>query len=368
MNPVLPDDLLMLQRSVRQFVEAALAPLAKQVEERDEIPRSAIDAMAEAGLFGVGHPEGWGGQGFGKLGYCVAVEQLARVNASFWNIVGGSSGLCGTAIAVGGPDEVRRRYLPQLLSARKIGAYALSEPGAGSDAGSLRTAARRDRDDYVISGAKTFITNAPIADLFVIFANAAPDKGSKGITAFVVERAAPGLEIGPNDEKMGLHGSTTAQLFFNDMRVPATQRVGDEGDGFKIALATLSDARAVRQADRGEPGDPVADRRRRDRDPRGQAHGVRRGVARRSRRAHHAARRDDQALRHRDARSGGRRRRADPRRHGLHARALDRACVPRRADRAHLRGHQRDPAPGHRGWPTCGRITDARRPGLWITG
>ena len=229
----------MLQRSVRQFVDAALAPLAKQVEERDEIPRSAIAAMAEAGLFGVGHPEGWGGQGFGKLGYCVAVEQLARVNASFWNIVGGSSGLCGTAIAVGGPDEVRRRYLPQLLSARKIGAYALSEPGAGSDAGSLRTAARRDRDDYVISGAKTFITNAPIADLFVIFANAAPDKGSKGITAFVVERAAPGLEIGPNDEKMGLHGSTTAQLFFNDMRVPATQRVGDEGDGFKIALATL---------------------------------------------------------------------------------------------------------------------------------
>ena len=239
MNPVLPDDLLLLQRSVRQFVDAALAPLAKQVEERDEIPRSAIDAMAEAGLFGVGHPEGWGGQGFGKLGYCVAVEQLARVNASFWNIVGGSSGLCGTAIAVGGPDEVRRRYLPQLLSARKIGAYALSEPGAGSDAGSLRTAARRDRDDYVISGAKTFITNAPIADLFVIFANAAPDKGSKGITAFVVERAATGLEIGPNDEKMGLHGSTTAQLFFNDMRVPATQRVGDEGDGFKIALATL---------------------------------------------------------------------------------------------------------------------------------
>ncbi len=239
MNPILPEELVLLQRSVRKLVDERLSGLSSQIEERDEIPREAIDAMADAGLFGVGHPEEWGGQGFGKLGYCVAVEQLARVNASLWNVIGGSSGLCGTAIGVGGPDEVRSRYLPDLLSARTIGAYALSEPGAGSDAGSLKTAARCERGEYVISGAKTFITNAPIADVFVVFANVDPAKGSKGITAFVVERENKGLEVGPDDAKMGLHGSTTAQLYFNDMRVPAAQRVGEEGDGFKIALATL---------------------------------------------------------------------------------------------------------------------------------
>lgn len=239
MNVELPEDIRLLQRTVRGFVDDVLAPYAKEIEEKDEIPRALIAKMGEAGLFGIGHDEALGGQGFGKLGYAVAVEQLARVNASLWNIVGGSAGLCGTAISVGGPDDVRRRYLPDLFSGRKVGAYALSEPGAGSDAGSLKTAARREGDGYVIDGAKTFITNAPIADVFVVFANAAPARGSKGITAFVVERGAKGLEIGPNDEKMGLHGSTTAQLYFNGLRVEDPQRVGAEGDGFKIALRTL---------------------------------------------------------------------------------------------------------------------------------
>ena len=239
MDTALPEDIRLLQRTVRGFVDEVLAPCSKEIEDKDEIPRALIAKMGEAGLFGIGHAEELGGQGFGKLGYCVAVEQLARVNASLWNIVGGSAGLCGTAISVGGPDDVRRRYLPDLFSGRKVGAYALSEPGAGSDAGSLKTVARRDGDAYVIDGAKTFITNAPIADVFVIFTNAAPATGSKGITAFAVERGAKGLDIGPNDEKMGLHGSTTAQLYFNGLRVPISQRVGDEGDGFKIALRTL---------------------------------------------------------------------------------------------------------------------------------
>ena len=239
MNPSLPDEVVLLQRSVRDFVERTLEPRSREIEERDEIPRELLRAMAEMGLFGLGFPEAVGGQGFGKLGYCVAVEQLARTNASLWNVVGGSAGLCGTAIDIGGPADLRARYLPDVLSARKIGAYALSEPGAGSDAGGLRTAARRDSDAYVIDGAKTFITNAPIADVFVIFATLDPTAGSKGITAFVVERSTPGLEVGPNDQKMGLHGSTTAQLFFRAMRVPAAQRLGEEGDGFVIALKTL---------------------------------------------------------------------------------------------------------------------------------
>jgi len=235
----LPEDVKLLQTTVRKFVDETLAPHEKEIEDKDDIPRTLIAAMGEAGLFGIGHDEKWGGQGFGKLGYCVAIEQAGRVNASLWNIVGGSAGLCGTAIELGGPDEVRQRYLPDIFSGRKVGAYGLSEPGAGSDAGSLRTAAKRDGDCYVIDGAKTFITNAPIADLFVIFANVDPAQGSKGITAFAVERNTPGLKIGPNDEKMGLHGSTTAQLYFDGMKVPVQNRVGAEGQGFKIALGTL---------------------------------------------------------------------------------------------------------------------------------
>ena len=239
MDVELPEDLQLLQKTVRKFVEEKLQPHEKDIEAKDEIPRSLITAMGEAGLFGIGHEERWGGQGFGKLGYCVAIEQAGRANASLWNVVGGSAGLCGTAIEIGGPDEVRERYLPQIFAGEKIGAYGLSEPGAGSDAGSLKTQAIRQGDMYKIDGFKTFITNAPIADVFVIFANVAPEKGSKGITAFVVERDTEGLEIGHNDEKMGLHGSTTAQLYFSNLCVPAANRVGDEGQGFKIALGTL---------------------------------------------------------------------------------------------------------------------------------
>ncbi|GAC1489265.1 MAG: acyl-CoA dehydrogenase family protein [Candidatus Limnocylindrales bacterium] len=239
----LPEDLLLLQRSVRAFVAEQLAPRADEIERTDRLPEDVITSLAAMGLFGIGFREAVGGQGFGKLGYCVAVEELARVNASLWNVIGGSAGLCGTAIDLGGPDELRMRYLPELLSGRKIGAYALSEPGAGSDAGSLRTTARRDGDGYVIDGAKTFITNAPIADLFTVFTTVDRAAGTTGITAFVVEWGTAGLEIGPNDEKMGLHGSTTAQLFFHELRVPVTQRIGEEGKGFGIALQTLDQGR-----------------------------------------------------------------------------------------------------------------------------
>lgn len=243
MDTSVPEDIALLQRTVREFVEGRLQPREREIEERDEIPRELITAMAEMGLFGIGFSEDVGGQGFGKLAYCVAVEQLARTNASLWNVLGGSVGLCAQAIDLGGSDALRRRYLPDLLSARRIGAYALSEPGAGSDAGALATAARRGGDAYVLDGAKTFITNAPIADLFVVFATLDRKSGSKGITAFVVERETVGLEIGPNDPKMGLHGSTTAQIFLRGARVPAEQRIGDEGRGFPLALRTLDHGR-----------------------------------------------------------------------------------------------------------------------------
>jgi acyl-CoA dehydrogenase len=239
----LPEELELLQRTVRQFVEEKLRPHEREIEEREEIPRAVIDAMAGMGLFGIGFPEELGGQGFGKLGYVVMVEQLARANAAIWNVLGGSVGLCATAISLGGDDAQKERFIPDLLSAKKLGAYALSEPGAGSDAGALRTRARRDGSAYVLDGAKTFITNAPVAGVFVVFANVDPDAGSKGITAFVVDRDTKGLGIGPNDRKMGLHGSTTAQIQFSEMRVDADRRLGEEGRGFPLALRTLDHGR-----------------------------------------------------------------------------------------------------------------------------
>jgi acyl-CoA dehydrogenase len=235
----LPEELRLLQRTVREFTDDVLQRHSREVEERSEIPRTLIDAMAQVGLFGVPFAEEYGGSGLGKLGYVVAVEQLSRSNAAFWNVVGASAGLCGAAIDVDGSPELKRRYLVDIAAGRKLGAYALSEPGSGSDAASLATSGRRDGGDYVISGQKTFITNAPIADTFVVFFTLDRAKGAKAITAAVVERGTAGLEVGKNDEKMGLHGSTTAQLYFRDMRVPIANRIGDEGRGFATALKTL---------------------------------------------------------------------------------------------------------------------------------
>jgi acyl-CoA dehydrogenase len=239
MTHELPEELRLLQRTVREFTEDVLQPHSREVEEKSDIPRSLIDAMARVGLFGIPFAEEFGGSGLGKLGYVVAVEQLSRSNAAFWNVVGASAGLCGAAIDVDGSPELKRRYLSDIAAGRRLGAYALSEPGAGSDAASLTTTGRRDGSDYVINGQKTFITNAPIADLIVVFFTLDRGKGAKGISAVVVEKGTQGLEVGRNDEKMGLHGSTTAQLFFRDMRVPAANRIGDEGQGFVTALKTL---------------------------------------------------------------------------------------------------------------------------------
>jgi acyl-CoA dehydrogenase len=235
----LPDDLVTLQRTVRRYVDKRLQPLSKEVESGGTIPRDVLTDMGANGLFGVAVPEEFGGLGLGKLAYCIASEQLGRTNSAYWNVIAGSSGLACTAIMLGGSEALKRRYLPDLATATTIGAYALSEPGAGSDAASLRSAARRDGERYVLDGAKTFITNAPIADVFVVFVTVDATRGSKGITAFVLERDTRGLIVGGNDEKMGLHGSTTAQILFEELSVPPAQRLGEEGQGFKIALATL---------------------------------------------------------------------------------------------------------------------------------
>lgn len=239
----LPDDVKLLQRTVREYVRDRLAPIARQVEEDDQIPPAVLDEMKDLGLFSIPFPEEYGGGGFGELGYCVAMEELGAVNAAYSNIIGGHCSLSGTAIQVAGSDDLKQRYLPAMSSGQMLGAFALTEPGAGSDAVHIQTAARRDDNNWVLQGSKLWVTNGPLADVYTVFAVTDRERGPKGISAFVVDRKTPGVTIGKIDEKMGLRGSKTSEVFFNEVRVPAANLIGDEGGGFAVAMQTLDRGR-----------------------------------------------------------------------------------------------------------------------------
>jgi acyl-CoA dehydrogenase len=199
--------------------------------------------MKDLGLFSIPFPEEYGGGGLGELGYCVAFEELGAVNAAYSNIIGGHCGLCGMSIALGGSDELKGRYLPRMAAGEILGAFALTEPNAGSDAAHIQTTARRDGDDYILNGSKLWVSNGPMADLYTVFAVTDRDQGAKGVSAFVVERDTPGVSIGKVDEKMGLRGSKTSEVFFADARVPARNLIGVEGQGFRVAMQTLDGGR-----------------------------------------------------------------------------------------------------------------------------
>jgi acyl-CoA dehydrogenase len=235
----LPDDVRLLRDTVRDYVRDRLMPLTMQVEHDDAIPPAVLQEMKDLGLFSIPFPEEYGGGGFGELGYCVALEELGAANAAYSNIIGGHCSLSGMVIAYGGSDELKHRYLPDMCSGAKLGAFALTEPNAGSDAAHIQTTARREGDEYVLNGAKLWVSNGPIADLYTVFAVTNRDRGPKGISAFVVDRDSPGLTIGKVDEKMGLRGSKTAEVFFEECRVPAANLVGTEGLGFIEAMETL---------------------------------------------------------------------------------------------------------------------------------
>lgn len=240
----LPEELKLLAQSVREYVQTRLEPVGGQVEREDRIPAQILQEMGELGYFGVPFPERYGGMGAGELGYCVLLEELGATNAAFSNVIGATSGLCATAVWLGGDEAQRERYLPELVAGRRMGSYALSEPNAGSDAASLATTARRAGDHYVLNGTKHFITNAPIADVFVVFAATDRKLGARGgISAFVLERGTPGMSVGKPDEKMGLRGSTTSEVVFEDCAVPVANLLGQEGTGFGIALKTLERGR-----------------------------------------------------------------------------------------------------------------------------
>ncbi len=244
MDFTLPEELQMLQRTVREYVESRLQPLSRQIEEEDRIPDEVVREMANMGFFGVPFPECYGGMGAGSLGYSVFLEELGRTNASISNLVGASCSLCATAIYLDGSEDQKQRYLTPLARGEKIGAFCLSEPNAGSDAASIRTSAKQVDGGWLLNGEKIFITNAPIADVFVVFASTDRSLGPRGgISAFIVEKGTPGLQVGKPDEKMGLRGSHTAPVIFEDCRVPAENLLGKLGHGFATAMKVLDRGR-----------------------------------------------------------------------------------------------------------------------------
>ena len=235
------DELQLLSRTVRDFVETRLAPIEKQVEDSDEIPGEIVREMAALGFFGLPFPEEYGGAGAGDLGYCLALEQFGRTSAAFSNLIGAHTSIGSMSIFLGGTDEQKRRYLPDLTAGRKLAAFSLTEPSSGSDAASIQTTARKDGGWWLLTGTKIWVTNGPIADVVVVYAANDRAKGARGgITAFIVEKGFKGFRVGRVDEKMGLRGSKTGELIFEDCEVPEENVLGGEpGTGFRTALGAL---------------------------------------------------------------------------------------------------------------------------------
>ncbi len=235
----LTDEQEMMRKMVRDFAQKEIAPFVPVMEETDQFPRHIIDKMGEMGLMGIPIPEEWGGAGADFLSYILTIHELSKVSGTVGVILSVHTSVCTNPILYFGNEEQKQKYVPKLAAGKYLGAFALTEPQAGSDAGSIRTTAVRQGDEYILNGNKVFITNSKEADVYIVFAVTDPAKGSKGISAFIVEKDTPGFLIGKKEKKMGLHGSNTCELIFDNARVPAENLLGNEGDGFKIAMANL---------------------------------------------------------------------------------------------------------------------------------
>lgn len=228
--------------AVRAFVRERVIPREDEIEETDQVPADLRTAAGEMGLFGYALPEAYGGLGLSLSEEVRLALELGYASPAFRSMFGTSNGIAGQVIVKTGSDEQKNEWLPKLASGTAIGAFALTEAEAGSDPSTLTTRADRDGDEYVINGAKRFITNAPEADVFMVFARTGGE-GSRGISTFIVEAGTDGLGIGPADQKMGQRGAHTAEVFFNDVRVPASAMIGEEGTGFRTAMASLAHGR-----------------------------------------------------------------------------------------------------------------------------
>ncbi|MFG2246877.1 acyl-CoA dehydrogenase family protein [Spirillospora sp. NPDC048823] len=229
-------------KAVRSFVRDQVIPREEEIEETDEIPEALRRTSRDMGLFGYALPEQYGGLGLSVSEEVRLVFEIGYASPAFRSMFGTSNGIAGQVLVNAGTDAQRDTWLPKLASGEVVGAFALTEAEAGSDPSTLTTTAARDGDDYVINGAKRFITNAPEADVFMVFARTG-GAGSRGISTFLVEKGAGGLKIGPSDHKMGQRGAHTAEVFFDGVRVPAGNMVGTEGTGFRTAMASLAHGR-----------------------------------------------------------------------------------------------------------------------------
>ena len=234
---------LLLRQLYREFAENEVEPIAGDIDETGEPPMENIKKMAKAGFFGVPFPKEYGGQGGDYLAYSMLVEELSKKCASTGVIVSAHTSLCCAPIYENGTEEQKKKYLPDLLSGKKLGAFGLTEPNAGTDASGQQTIAVLDGDEWVLNGTKIFITNAGIADVFVIFAMTDRTKGNHGISAFIVDRDAPGFRVGEAENKMGIRASSTCELIMEDCRIPKENLLGKEGKGFAVAMKTLDGGR-----------------------------------------------------------------------------------------------------------------------------
>ncbi|TYS64060.1 acyl-CoA dehydrogenase [Bacillus infantis] len=242
MNLRFTEEQEMMRKMVRDFAQSEIAPFIEKMEQ-GEFPRDILKKMGALGLMGIPVPEKYGGAEMDFTSYIIAINELSKVSATLGVILSVHTSVGTNPILYFGTEEQKQKYVPKLAAGEYLGAFCLTEAGAGSDAGSLKTKAVKNGEEYILNGSKVFITNGGEADVYIVFASTSPELGTKGVSAFIVGKGTSGLVIGKDEEKMGLHGSRTVQLNFEDMRVPAENLLGAEGEGFKIAMANLDAGR-----------------------------------------------------------------------------------------------------------------------------
>ena len=234
---------LLLREMYRSFAENEVKPLAEDIDEEERFPAETVEKLARYGFLGIPFPKEWGGQGGDNLAYAMAVEELSKVCGTTGVIVSAHTSLCAAPIYEFGTEEQKKKYLPDLLSGKKLGAFGLTEPGAGTDAAGQETRAVLDGDNYILNGSKIFITNAGQAEVYIIIAMTDKAQGTRGISAFIVESSYPGFSVGKKEKKMGIRGSSTCELIMENCVVPKENLLGKEGKGFGIAMKTLDGGR-----------------------------------------------------------------------------------------------------------------------------